>query len=348
MKHDTKLGAATLVFFAFAANSLAQDPTADAVRNGLKEFFAKTARPDGSFQPGVRPDYPGMSDSAASDLAPTVYAVILHKTFGWTLPHEEKTKEFLLGRQGEDGAFVNVLGTFDPKSPQARAYNTTQGLVALRAMGLKPRRDPLPVFDAVLKEDYKAMPAYMTSFFPLAYLAANKSIPPDADRNIRALMTQAEDGYLHEHVASTFHAVHYYRLVGAKMPMAEAIVKRVLSDQNANGGWFINPPARDRHATFDAVFTLRHLAAERADVKDVFRKTNHWILSCRNRNCGFGHFPGSTSDMDAVYFHVGALVMTGWLTPIDPLPPQPHLLGWGHLMPLEPTATQSRKDAKAQ
>src|SRR6476659_6312691 len=114
---------------------------ADDVLKGVRDFYAKTARADGSFQPGVREDYPGMSDSAYSDLAPTVYAVILHKTFGWKLPHEEKTKELLLGRQGEDGAFVNVKGTADPKSPQARAYNTTQGLVALRALGLKPRHD---------------------------------------------------------------------------------------------------------------------------------------------------------------------------------------------------------------
>jgi prenyltransferase beta subunit len=332
MKHDTKLAALTLVIFGL--NVFGQEPTADAVRDGLRQFYAKTARPDGSFQPGVRADYPGMSDSAASDLAPTVYAVVLHKTFGWKLPYEEKTKEFLMNRQRDDGAFVNVLGTSDPKSPQARAYNTTQGLVALRALGLKPRYDPLPVFESVLKEDYKAMPLYMTSFFPLAYLCAGKSIPPDADRKIRALMTQSEDGYLHEHVASTFHAVHYYRLVGDKTPKAEAIVKRVLADQNANGGWFINPPARDRHATFDAVFTLRHLAADRTDAKEAMRKANRWILSCRNDDGGFGHFPGSPSDGDAVYFHVGALVMSGFLAPATPLPPQPHLMGWGHLMPL--------------
>jgi geranylgeranyl transferase type-2 subunit beta len=314
----------------------AEEATPEAVLQGLRLFFAKTARPDGSFQPGVNPDYPGMSDSAYSDLAPTVYAVILHKTFGWQLPHEGKTKEFLLARQGADGAFVNGAGTADPRSAQARAYNTTQGLVALRALGLKPRHDPLPVFDAVLKEDYKAMPPYMTSFFPLAYLATDKKIPPEADRKIRALMTQADDGYLHEHVASTFHAVHYYRLVGDKVPKAEAILRRVLKDQHANGSWFLNPPARDRHATFDAVFTLRQLGAGRPEVKEAIGKAARWVLSCRNADGGFGHFPGSTSDMDAVYFHAGTLVMAGWLKPAEPLPPDPHLLGWGHLMPHEP------------
>src|SRR5262245_22139229 len=147
---------------------------------GLRAFYTKTARPDGSFQPGIDPAYEGMSDSVFSDLAPTTYAVILHQTFGWALPHESKTGEFLLSRQKADGAFYNVRGTVEPTSAQARAYNTTQGLVALRALGLKPRHDPLPVFADVLKEDYKSLPPYMTSFFPLAYLAHGKAIPPEA------------------------------------------------------------------------------------------------------------------------------------------------------------------------
>lgn len=324
----------------FAAIAPAAEPTPEVVLTSGHQFFKKTARPDGSFRPGIKTDYPGMSDSAYSDLAPTVYAVILHKTFGWTLPYETKTMEFLLGRQNKDGAFVNAAGTADPASAQARAYNTTQGLVALHALGLKPRYDPLPVFDSVLKDDYKTMPLYMTSFFPLAYLAAGKSIPPEADRKIKELMVQADDGYIQEHIASTFHAVHYYRLVGEPVPKADQILKRALKDQHANGSWFINPPARDRHATFDAVFTLRHLGADRPDVKAALQRATRWVLTCRNSDGGFGHFPDSLSDADAVYFHLGALVMAGWLKPVDPPPPDPHLLGWGHLMPLPRTAKQ--------
>src|SRR5436305_7267387 len=202
----------------------AADPTPDDVLNGLREFFRQTAKPDGFFRPGIDPDYEGMSDSAFSDLAPVAYAVVIHKTFGWMLPDEEKTKAFLLGRQKEDGAFVNVAGTVDPKSPAGRAYNTTMAVMALRALGAKPKFDPLPVFDVVLKADYKDLPPYMTSFFPLAYLASGKPIPDDADRKIRALMVQADDGYLHEHVAATFHAAHYYRLTGRETPKAAAMV----------------------------------------------------------------------------------------------------------------------------
>jgi geranylgeranyl transferase type-2 subunit beta len=305
----------------------------EAVLAGVKEFFARTARADGSFWPGLDPDYHGMSDSAYSDLAPATYAVVLHKTFGWKLPHEEKTRAWFLGRQQDDGAFVNAEGTVDPRSAQARVYNTTQALVALRALGTKPRHDPLPVFAAVLEADYRTLPAYSTSFFPLAYQAYGKDFPEEADRKLRALMVQADDGYLNDHIAATFHAAHYYRLLKAPTPKAEAIVARVLRDQKADGSFLLNPPARDRHATFDAVFVLRHLGKDRPEVRQAMRKAAAWALTCRNDDGGFGHFPGSTSDADAVYFQVGTLVMAGVLKPADPLPPEPHLLGWGHLMP---------------
>src|SRR5262245_1788738 len=169
---------AVILFAALVAlpGSRAADPTPDDVFAGLKLFYTKTATPDGSFQPGIDPKYEGMSDSAFSDLAPVAYAVVIHKTFGWKLPDEKKTTEFLLSRQEKDGAFVNVAGTVDPKSPVGRSYNTTMALMALRALGVKPKFDPLPVFEIVLKADYKDLPLYMTSFFPLAYLASGKAI----------------------------------------------------------------------------------------------------------------------------------------------------------------------------
>jgi hypothetical protein len=286
---------------------------------GVKRFIEKTARPDGSFRPGIDPDYRGMSDSAYSDLAPVAYAVVVSRTFGWKLPYEEKTKQFLLGRQRKGGEFVNVAGTVDPASAAGQAYNTTMALMALRALGVKPKHDPLPVFAAVLKEDYKKLPMYMTSFFPLAYLCAGKEIPADADRKIKALMVQDEDGYIHDHVASTFHAAHYYRLIGEKTPMADKMLARAL---------------RDRHAAFDAAFILRQLGGQRADCRKALGRAAAWALSCRNGDGGFGHYPGSPSDADAIYFQVGTLVMAGYLTPARPLPKGARLLGWGHLFPV--------------
>jgi geranylgeranyl transferase type-2 subunit beta len=321
------------VFSLCGSHGIAGEAKPAEVLADLRAFYVKTANPDGSFRPGVDTEYPGMSDSAASDLAPPTYAVILHKTFGWKLPDEKNTIQFFLSRQGSDGAFVNKKGTMDPTSPMARLYNTTQGLVALNALGVKPKYDSLSIFEAILVKDYKTLPSYTTSFFPLAFLASGKAYSADADRKIRALMVQAEDGYLHNHIAATFHLVHYYRLVGADIPKAEAIVERVLREQKADGSWAINPLARDRHATFDAVFTLVHLGKARADCKQAIDRAARWALRCRNADGGFGHYPGSPSDADAVYFQVGALVMAGWLQPADPLPRDARLLGWGHLFP---------------
>lgn len=320
--------------FSSGDESGAANVSSDAVLQGLRTFYEKTARPDGSFQPGIDPDYLGMSDCAYSDLAAVTYACTIHKTFGWRLPHEQETIKFLLSRQNETGEFVNVAGTVDPGSPQGRVYNTTQALVAIKALGIKPRFNPLPVFEEILKQDYKTLPAYSTSFFPLAYLCHGKPIPEQADRAIRALMIQDEDGYLNDHIAATFHASHYYALVGDPTPKAAQMIGRILREQNPNGSWLLNQPSRDRHATFDAVFTLRHEGHDRADCKAAIERAARWALSCRNLDGGFGHYPGSTSDADAVYFHVGTLVMASFLKPAEPLPESPELLSWGHLMPV--------------
>lgn len=325
----------TLIFSVAWCRADEKPTTPAQVLDGLRGFYARTARSDGSFQPGIDPEFQGISDSAYSDLAPVTYAVVIHKTFGWKLPDEEKTRAFLLSRQREDGAFYNVGGTVDPKSAQGKVYNTTQGLVALRALGAKPRFDPLPVFEDVLKGDHKTLPAYSTSFFPLAFLAYGKPIPPDADKKVKALMVQAEDGYLNDHVAATFHAAHYYCLIGEKTPKADKMLARVLRDQKPDGSWLLNPPARDRHATFDATFTIRHLGQDRPEARQALARAAQWALTCRNPDGGFGHYPSSTSDADAIYFQVGTLVMAGYLKSADPFPKDPHLLGWGHLMPVK-------------
>jgi geranylgeranyl transferase type-2 subunit beta len=315
------------------ASVCGRELAAQEVISGLRKFYAKTSRSDGAFRPGIDPEYRGMSDSAYSDLAPVTYAVTIHKTFGWKLPREERTIQFLLGRQRESGEFFNVAGTVDAQSAEGRAYNTTQAIVALHALGMKPRYNPLPIFEEVLRADYKALPAYFTSFFPLAYSAYGQRVPAEADRRIRATMTQAPDGYLNEHVAATFHAVHYFRLIGEPVPKGDGILERTLREQKPDGSWLRNMPSRDRHATYDAVFTLKQLGGERLDCQAAIGRAVKWTLSCRNKDGGFGHFPGSPSDADANYFQTGVLVMGGFLKPANPLPKDAHLLSWGHLMP---------------
>ncbi len=319
-------------FVSLPVEAASPDISAERVLSGLRHFYVNTSQRDGSFLPGIDPQYRGMSDSAYSDLAAVTYAVTIHKTFGWKLPRERETIEWLLYRQRDNGDFFNVAGTVDPKSAEGRVYNTTQGIVALHALGLKPRFNPNPVFEEIMRQDYKMLPAYSTSFFPLAYLALGQAIPAEVDRRIRATMRQSQDGYLNDHIAATFHAVHYYRLRGEPTPLAKEMVARTLRDQKADGSWFLNMPSRDRHATYDAVFTLHQLGKDREDCRDAIKRAMRWALACRNGDGGFGHFPGSPSDADAIYFQVGVLVMGGFLKPVDPLPPDPELLSWGHLM----------------
>ena len=322
-----------LAFLLFASPTAAgQTPSAAGILKGLQNFTKTTALADGSFRPGVDPEYRGMADSAYSDLAPVTYAIVIHRTFGWALPNEAKTRTWILGRQQQDGAFAHTKGTVDPNSAQGRVYNTTMALMALHGLGAKPKHDPLPVFAKVMEKDYKELPAYSSSFFPLAYRLVGAQLPAGADQAMRATMVQAEDGYLNDHVAATFHLVHYDRLLNVKTPKADAILKRVLRDQKPDGSWTLNPLARDRHACFDAVFMLKHLGADRADCRRALERAADWALSCRNTDGGFGHYPGSTSDWDAVYFHVGVLTMAGRLTPAAKLPKDAHLLGWGHLL----------------
>ncbi len=233
-RHFCRIGLLTVIAACHAGTLRADEPM---VLEGLQDFYKSTGRTDGSFQPGIDPAYRGMSDSAYSDLAAVTYAVTIHKTFGWKLPYEDKTAEFLLSRQKPNGDFFNVAGTVGPESPEGRTYNTTQGLVALFALGLKPRHDPLPVFESILKEDYKQLPPSSTSFFPLAYLCSGRPIPEKADLGIRALMVQDETGYTNDHVAATFHASHYYRLVGEETPRSKEMVARKAKRARSKAGW---------------------------------------------------------------------------------------------------------------
>ena len=79
---------------------------------------------------------------------------------------------------------------------------------------------------------------------------------------------------------------------------------------------------------------MKHLGNDSPECRAAIDKAAEWALTCRDADGGFGHFPGSPSDADAVYFQVGILVMAGYLKPADPLPRDPELLGWGHLMPV--------------
>jgi len=102
---------------------------------------------------------------------------------------------------------------------------------------------------------------------------------------------------------------------------------------NPDGSWYLWEPDWDVHACFDALFILRQLADQTdPKIQEAYKEATNWILSCRKPGGGFTHIPDMThSDVDAVYFHVGGLVETGYLKVRKNLENE-EILGWGHAM----------------
>jgi geranylgeranyl transferase type-2 subunit beta len=309
-------------------------------------FIEACRRPEGGYAPAPDPSYAGSSDTGLSDLAGVTYAAVLAKTLSRELPQAAESVAFVHRHQQPDGSFANRGGTMDPKAPLAVLYNTTQSVVALRALGARPRLDPEPVMARFLDgEGYQRLPWYTTSFFPLFYAALDRPFPQALCKAIANHMRrhQAEDGYLQNHVAGTFHAAHFYRLLGLPTPRAAAMVARALRDQQPNGGWQLFEPDWDVHACFDAVFVLRQLggsldlpdpetARVAAACREAIARAVAWVMTCRNPDGGFGHFPGWHSDMDAVYFQFGTLIQAELIPGVRSDLPDAHTLSWGHAM----------------
>ena len=335
---STAGGAAAVAFGCGRACGQAKDDSRLA-RETL-DFIVRCGRADGSYAPSPDPGYGGNSDTMFSDLAAVTYAAVLARTMGWELPRKDRSIAFIRSHQRADGRFVNHAGKHDPAGDLGILYNTTQGVVGLRALGAKPEIDPIPGIEPLLAgEAYRNLPWYTTSFFPLLCAALGKPFPKEwRDMLARHMeQSQASDGYLGDHVAATFHMAHFYRLIGEPTPRAEAMVARVLRDQKPDGGWNIKEPDWDVHSCFDAVFILRQLGGDASNVKQAIARGAGWSLNCRNPDGGFGHFQGRPSDMDAVYFQFGTLIQAGQVPGARRDLADAHTLGWGHAM--EPQKT---------
>jgi geranylgeranyl transferase type-2 subunit beta len=298
-------------------------------------FIGRCRRPDGAYAASPDPDYAGNSDTKFSDLAAVTYAAVLAKTLGRSLPEADRSAAFVQRHQQAEGRFINLAGKHDPKSDLAVLYNTTQAVVCLRALGGRPERDPTPVIERFFARGaFRKLPWYTTSFFPLFYAALGKPFPPDFAQALADHLerNQTDDGYVGDHVAAAFHLAHFYRLLGRPTPRAERMLARVLHDQKPDGGWNIKEPDWDVHACFDAVFILRQLGGDRADVRAAIQRGADWSQGCRNADGGFGHFPDWHSDMDAVYFQMGTLIQAGRVPGVRTDLADSHTLGWGHAM----------------
>jgi hypothetical protein len=305
------------------------------IKDTTFQFIEKCARKDGGYSVSLDPEYKGSSDTAESDLAAVTYAATLAKPEGRTLANAKKSADFIQRHQQPDSVFVNLAGNLDPKADLAILYNTVQGVVGLRALGEKPRVNPVHVLDRFFENDaFAELPWYTVSFFPLFYAALGVTFPSTYRTALEHHLQehQAADGYLEDHVAATFHLVHFYRLIGQPAPKADAIVRRVLRDQRPDGGWQLKAPDWDVHSCFDAVFILRQLGGNSPACQAAIAKAARWALRCQNSDGGFGHYPGLPSDMDAVYFQFGTLIQAGLIPGTNFHLPDAETLSWGHVM----------------
>ncbi|HEX5413446.1 MAG TPA: prenyltransferase/squalene oxidase repeat-containing protein [Terriglobia bacterium] len=305
------------------------------IRDESFAFLEKCHRKDGGYNPSPDPGYRGSSDTAESDLAAVTYAAVLAKTFQRKLPGASRSAEFIQSHQQPDGVFVNHRGNLKPTDDLAVLYNTVQGAVGLRALGEQPRINPVHVMDRFFENGrFRKLPWYTMSFYPLFYAALGAHFPDDHRKAIESWLTnhQASDGYVGDHVASTFHLVHFFRLIGRAAPRSSAIVERVMKDQRPNGGWHLRPPDWDVHACFDAVFILRQLGGHTTACRVAIDRGADWALSCRTADGGFSHYPGEHSDVDAVYFQLGTLIQAGRIPGADFDLRDADTLGWGHAM----------------
>jgi len=305
------------------------------VRDETFGFIGKCLRPDGGYAPSPDPDYQGNSDTSLSDLAAVTYAAVLARTCGLELCAARQSAAFIHAHQQPDGSFVNHGGKMKAGDNLAILYNTTQGVVALRALGQAPHHDPAPVMKRFFEGGaHKELPWYTTSFFPLFYAALGQPFPEAYREAISQHMAanQTPDGYLQNHVAAAFHMAHFYRLVGQETPRAAQMVERTLKDQKPDGGWNIFDPDWDVHACFDAVYILRQLGGGDSRCQGAIARAAEWVMECRNRDGGFGHYPGTHSDLDAVYFQFGTLVQAELIPGLNSIPEDAHTLSWGHAM----------------
>ena len=164
----------------------AQAPDDARLARETLDFIVRCGRADGGYAPSPDPAYAGNSDTKFSDLAAVTYAAVLAKTMGWDLPRKERSIAFIRKHQRPDGHFVNLAGKHDPASDLGILYNTTQGIVGLRALGAEPEIDPIPSVARLLAgEAYKKLPWYTTSFFPLLCAALEQAVSRRLARQAR-------------------------------------------------------------------------------------------------------------------------------------------------------------------
>jgi len=301
---------------------------------------------NGGFQASLKHNYLGVADGAVSEIAPAVYAAEIAQTLDVPLPFLDKTAEFIQVRQHPDGYFRNLAPLPGWPTTSLLLYNTCVAIRGLKSLGKNPLYDPRPWLDAYVSKMEKPGD-YEADFYANSYAALEDEMKPDCERKLSDYLLNFQDrdtgwlisaaGYplFERNNPFTFHAARFFHLAGKRIPMGEKIADTFLRVQENDGSWKLGGV----HGTFDACVTLRMLFDDESKYRGAIERAAGWALTCQQEDGGFNHFGGKAiegfvdnapSEMDACYFHIATLVMSGNLS--AKLEGNNNWIGWGHTL----------------
>ncbi len=318
----------------------------------ILEHLFSLENEDGSFRPSATKDYCGIADGKVSEIAATTYIAEIAQTLGETLPHPERTVDYIRFFQDKDGCFRAT----PPEIPAEgyEVYNTCMAVKGLKALGCLPEQDVRPWLDRAMLEDKTGYYGYRHDFAANIHACYGSKFSGAAFAKVRDSKLRFFDEatgwcfskFETEHAGGTwpycrernnpmaFHTIRFFKLCGQPIPFEEKALKTFLAAQESNGSW----SRGGVHGNFDAIVAIRILDGQHTHDAAIQRAAD-WAETCLQADGGFNHFgndappelaqhAGAPSEVDACYFHVATLVMAGRLP--NHIPPENNWIGWGH------------------
>ncbi len=304
------------------------------------DYLLALRNEDGTWRASTIDGYLGISDCLYNDTSAATYVAELLLTLGVEHPNPAQTIEFINARQASGGHFKPL----DPRCAPRwyPAHSTWKSLRGLRALGGKPRFDPLPFLRKHGLEldfdDPARFYAYAPDMVAGCYDLLDEPIPADVANHLVALYESRADPLTGWFIQTTpypfarmnpmtFHAMRTFKYTGREPARADLILEWFMRMQEGNGSWTHGGV----HGTFNACVVIRTLSDNSERYRDALCRAGKWVItSCWNEDGGFNHMGDNRpSEVDACYFHIATLVMAGMIP--TPLCPKDRWIGVGHM-----------------
>lgn len=306
----------------------------------MLDFLLSLKDRDGVWRAAPDADYLGISDCLFNDTSAAAYVAELLLTLGVEHPNPAQTVEFIQARQ-------TPKGYFEPLDPRCAsrwypAHATWKSLRGLRALGARPRHDPLPfVREHSLEQDFNSperFSPYAPDMLAGCYDLLGEPMPADVADHLVAQYASRIDPLTGWFVQTTpypfglmnpitFHAMRTYKYAGHELARPELVLEWFMRMQEPNGSWTNGGV----HGTCNAAVVICTLGNQAECYRNALHRAANWILeTCWNDDGGFNHLgDGKPSEVDACYFHIATLVMADMIP--TPLTPDCRWIGTGHM-----------------